>query len=61
MDKATPVDRREARVDIDGIRRGDRAVVIHPDLHRRVHPAAGLHYRTPASRLEEACGLALAI
>jgi len=36
--------------------------VIHPDLHRRARPAAaGLHYRTPASRLEEACGLALAI
>ena len=61
MDKATPVDRREARIDIDGIRRGDRALVIHPDLHRRVRPTAGLHYRTPASRLEEACGLALAI
>ena len=62
MDKATPVDRREARVDIDGLRHGDRALVIHPDLHRRARPAAaGLHYRTPASRLEEACGLALAI
>ncbi len=66
MDKATPVDRREARIDIDGIRHGDRALVIHPDLHRRARPAraqsgVGLHYRTPASRLEEACGLALAI
>jgi GTP-binding protein HflX len=61
LDKATPVDRREARIDIDGIRRGDRALVIHPDLHRRARPTAGLHYRTPASRLEEACGLALAI
>ncbi|HSE73437.1 MAG TPA: GTPase HflX [Dongiaceae bacterium] len=35
--------------------------MIHPDLHRRARPTAGLHYRTPASRLEEACGLALAI
>ena len=61
MDKVTPIDRREARVDIDGLRHGDRALVIHPDLHRRAKPAAGLHYRTPASRLEEACGLALAI
>ena len=62
MDKVTPVDRREARTDIDGLRHGDRALVIHPDLHRRARPAAaGLHYRTPASRLEEACGLALAI
>jgi GTP-binding protein HflX len=61
LDKATPVDRREARLDIDGIRHGDRALVIHPDLHRRVRPAAGLHYRTPASRLDEACGLARAI
>jgi GTP-binding protein HflX len=61
LDKATPVGRREARIDIDGIRHGDRALVIHPDLHRRARPAAGLHYRTPASRLEEACGLALAI
>ena len=61
MDKATPIDRREARVDIDGLRHGDRALVIHPDLHRRAKSAAGLHYRTPASRLEEACGLALAI
>jgi GTP-binding protein HflX len=62
LDKTTPVDRREARVDIDGLRHGDHALVIHPDLHRRARPAAaGLHYRTPASRLEEACGLALAI
>jgi GTP-binding protein HflX len=61
LDKATPIDRREARVDIDGLRHGDRALVIHPDLHRRAKAAAGLHYRTPASRLEEACGLALAI
>jgi GTPase len=62
LDKATPVDRREPQVDIDGLRHGDRALVIHPDLHRRARPAAaGLHYRTPASRLEEACGLALAI
>jgi GTP-binding protein HflX len=61
LDKPTPLDRREARVDIDGLRHGDRALVIHPDLHRRPRPAAGLHYRTPASRLEEACGLALAI
>ena len=30
-------------------------------VHRRAKSAAGLHYRTPASRLEEACGLALAI
>ena len=36
MDKATPIDRREARVDIDGLRHGDRALVIHPDLHRRM-------------------------
>jgi GTP-binding protein HflX len=57
----TPIDRREARVDIDGLRHGDRALVIHPDLHRRAKSAAGLHYRTPASRLEEACGLARAI
>jgi GTP-binding protein HflX len=62
LDKATPVDRRQPQVDIDGLRHGDRALVIHPDLHRRARPAAaGLHYRTPASRLEEACGLALAI
>jgi GTP-binding protein HflX len=62
LDKVTPVDRREVRTDIDGLRHGDRALVIHPDLHRRARPAAaGLHYRTPASRLEEACGLALAI
>jgi GTP-binding protein HflX len=57
----TPIDRREARVDIDGLRHGDHALVIHPDLHRRAKSAAGLHYRTPGSRLEEACGLALAI
>ena len=61
MDKATPIDRPEARVDIDGLRHGDRALVIHPDLHRRAKSAVGLHYRTPTSRLEEACGLALAI
>jgi GTP-binding protein HflX len=61
LDKVTPIDRREPRVDIDGLRHGDRALVIHPDLHRRAKQAAGLHYRTPASRLEEACGLALAI
>jgi GTP-binding protein HflX len=61
LDKVTPIDRREARVDIDGLRHGDRALVIHPDLHRRAKAAAGLHYRTPASRLEEACGLARAI
>jgi GTP-binding protein HflX len=62
LDKSTPVDRREAQVDIDGLRHGDRALVIYPDLQRRARPAAaGLHYRTPASRLEEACGLALAI
>jgi len=61
LDKATPIDRPEARVDIDGLRHGDRALVIHPDLHRRAKSTAGLHYRTPASRLEEACGLALAI
>jgi GTPase len=61
LDKVTPIDRPEARVDVDGVRRGDRALVIHPDLHRRARPAAGLRYRTPASRLEEACGLALAI
>ena len=61
MDKVTPIDRPEARVDIDGLRHGDRALVIHPDLHRRAKSTAGLHYRTPASRLEEACGLALAI
>jgi GTP-binding protein HflX len=61
VNKVTPIDRREARVDIDGLRHGDRALVIHPDLHRRAKSAAGLHYRTPASRLEEACGLARAI
>jgi GTP-binding protein HflX len=61
LDKATPIDRREPRVDVDGVRHGDRALVIHPDLHRRQRPAAGLHYRTPPSRLEEACGLARAI
>jgi GTP-binding protein HflX len=61
LDRATPLDRREARVDVDGLRHGDRALVIHPDLHRRARPAAGLHYRTPAARLQEACGLALAI
>jgi GTPase len=62
LDKVTPIDRREPQVDIDGIRHGDRALVIHPDLQRRARPAtAGLHYRTPASRLDEACGLALAI
>jgi GTP-binding protein HflX len=61
LDKATPIDRREPRVDVDGVRHGDRALVIHPDLHRRQRPATGLHYRTPTSRLEEACGLARAI
>jgi GTP-binding protein HflX len=61
LDKTTSSDRQEPRVDSDGVRHGDRALVIHPDLHRRARPAAGLHYRTPASRLEEACGLVRAI
>jgi GTP-binding protein HflX len=56
-----PADRRQPQVDIDGIRHGDRALVIHPDLHRAARNVNGVHYRTPASRLQEACGLALAI
>lgn len=61
MGSEAPADRRQPRIDGDGIRRGDRALVIHPDLQRGAKAGAGVHYRTPASRLAEACGLALAI
>lgn len=61
MANEAPADRRQPRVDIDGIRHGDRALVIHPDLHRGAKAGTSVHYRTPASRLREACGLALAI
>ena len=61
MADQAPADRREPRIDIDGIRHGDRALVIFPDLQRGAKAGAGVHYRTPASRLAEACGLALAI
>ena len=61
MANEAPASRRQPQVDIDGIRHGDRALVIHPDLQRGARVAQGVHYRTPASRLGEACGLALAI
>lgn len=50
----------EGQLDSDGMRHGARALVIHPDLRQ-----AGRHVtgpgRSPEARLEEACGLALAI
>jgi GTP-binding protein HflX len=59
--REAPGNRRQPQVDIDGLRHGDHALVIHPDLQRGAKAANGVHYRTPASRLAEACGLALAI
>lgn len=49
-----------AHLDIDGIRHGDRALVIHPAFKSgpRAQYGGG---RTPETRLEEACGLARAI
>ena len=61
MANEAPGNRRQPQVDIDGLRHGDHALVIHPDLQRGDKAANGVHYRTPASRLAEACGLALAI
>ncbi len=48
------------QLDIDGVRHGDRALVIHPDLRQASRNAAGPG-RAPEARLAEACGLALAI
>ncbi len=49
-----------AHTDIDGIRHGDRALVIHPAFKTgpRAQYSGG---RSPETRLEEACGLARAI
>jgi GTP-binding protein HflX len=49
-----------AHLDIDGIRHGDRALVLHPAFKSgpRAQYGGG---RTPETRLEEACGLARAI
>lgn len=49
-----------AHLDLDGIRHGDRTLVIHPVFKTgpRAQYSGG---RTPESRLEEACGLARAI
>src|SRR5690606_13240453 len=49
-----------AHLDIDGIRHGDRALVLHPAFKSgpRAQYGGG---RTPDTRLEEACGLARAI
>lgn len=49
-----------AHLDIDGIRHGDRALVLHPSFKSgpRAQYGGG---RTPETRLEEACGLARAI
>jgi GTPase len=48
------------QLDIDGVRRGERALVIHPEL-RHVSRAATGPGRSPEARLAEACGLAHAI
>lgn len=48
------------QLDIDGVRHGDRALVIHPDLRQASRPASGPG-RSPEARLAEACGLSLAI
>jgi GTP-binding protein HflX len=49
-----------AHLDIDGIRHGDRALVLHPAFKSgpRAQYGGG---RTPETRLDEACGLARAI
>lgn len=49
-----------AHTDVDGIRHGDRALVIHPAFKTgpRAKYSGG---RSPETRLEEACGLARAI
>lgn len=49
-----------AHTDVDGIRHGDRALVIHPAFKTgpRAQYSGG---RSPETRLEEACGLARAI
>jgi len=48
------------QLDIDGVRRGDRALVIHPELRQASRAASGPG-RSPEARLAEACGLAHAI
>ncbi len=50
----------EGQLDIDGVRHGSRALVIHPDLRQGGRVVVGPG-RSPEARLEEACGLALAI
>lgn len=50
----------EGQLDIDGIRHGARALVVHPDLRHTGRAAIGPG-RSPEARLEEACGLACAI
>ena len=57
---ATITQNAGAHLDIDGIRHGDRALVIHPAFKSgpRAQYGGG---RTPVTRLEEACGLARAI
>lgn len=49
-----------AHLDIDGIRHGDRALVLHPAFKSGPRAIYG-GGRTPETRLEEACGLARAI
>jgi GTP-binding protein HflX len=57
---ATTVQTGGVHTDLDGIRHGDRALVIHPAFKTgpRAQYSGG---RTPDTRLEEACGLARAI
>jgi GTP-binding protein HflX len=50
----------EGQLDSDGMRHGARALVIHPDLRQSGRVVTGPG-RSPEARLEEACGLALAI
>lgn len=50
----------EGQLDIDGIRHGARALVIHPDLRHTGRAVTGPG-RSPEARLEEARGLACAI
>jgi GTP-binding protein HflX len=51
----------QGQLDIDGIRHGARALVIHPDLRHTGRAVITGPGRSPEARLEEACGLACAI
>jgi GTP-binding protein HflX len=50
----------QGQLDSDGMRHGARALVIHPDLRQAGREITGPG-RSPDARLDEACGLALAI